>query len=142
MLELEVAESAMMDGSGKAMDQLTVLEKAGVPLAIDDFGTGYSSLAYLQRLPTKVVKIDQSFVRRLMNGEREQTLVGSMISLSHDLGYRVVAEGIETLEAADLLTEMGCDERQGYLFARLMEVVAFEHWVGELENLGLLPSVA
>jgi hypothetical protein len=100
-----------------------------VRLAIDDFGTGYSSLAYLQRLPAQVVKIDQSFVREMANGEREQTLVRSMISLSHDLGYRVVAEGIETAEAADMLADMECDEGQGYMFARPMEVTEFERWV-------------
>jgi EAL domain-containing protein (putative c-di-GMP-specific phosphodiesterase class I)/GGDEF domain-containing protein len=129
MLELEVTESAVMDNSGQAIGQLATLEIAGVRLAIDDFGTGYSSLAYLQRLPAQVVKIDQSFVRDLANGEREQTLVRSMISLSHDLGYRVVAEGIETAEAAEMLTEMGCDEGQGYFFARPMELANFEQWV-------------
>ncbi|RYY24581.1 MAG: GGDEF domain-containing protein [Sphingomonadales bacterium] len=129
MLELEVTESAIMENSGMAVGQLAALNDAGINLAIDDFGTGYSSLAYLQRLPAKVVKIDQSFVRDLADGEREQTLVRSMISLSHDLGYRVVAEGIETGEAAEMLTEMGCDEGQGYFFARPMELADFEPWL-------------
>jgi EAL domain-containing protein (putative c-di-GMP-specific phosphodiesterase class I)/GAF domain-containing protein len=131
LLELEVTESAMMDSSGEAMDQLAALEQAGVRLAIDDFGTGYSSLAYMQRLPAQVVKIDQSFVRDLMNGEREQSLVRSMISLSHDLGYRVVVEGIETAEAADMLAGMGCGEGQGYFFGRPMDATAFERWMGQ-----------
>ena len=131
MLELEVTESAMMDNSGQAMSQLNALESAGVRLAIDDFGTGYSSLAYLQRLPTQVVKIDQSFVRELLDGEREQTLVRSMVSLSHDLGYRVVAEGIESQKAADLLTEMGCDEGQGYFFGLPMNAASFERWISK-----------
>jgi EAL domain-containing protein (putative c-di-GMP-specific phosphodiesterase class I)/GAF domain-containing protein len=130
MLELEVTESAVMDNSGNALCQLAALEEAGVRLAIDDFGTGYSSLAYLQKLPAQVVKIDQSFIRDLSEGERGRTLVRSMISLSHDLGYRVVAEGIETPEAADLLTGMGCDEGQGYLFGRPMELEQFEQWCG------------
>ena len=129
MLELEVTESAVMDNSGEAMEQLAALKKAGVRLAIDDFGTGYSSLAYLQRLPTEVVKIDQSFVRNLTNDEREQTLIRSMISLTHDLGYRVVAEGIETSEAAYMLAEMGCDEGQGYFFGRPMDAGVFEQWL-------------
>ena len=129
MLELEVTESAVMDSSGEAIEQLAALKKAGVRLAIDDFGTGYSSLAYLQRLPTEVVKIDQSFVRNLTNDEREQTLIRSMISLTHDLGYRVVAEGIETSEAADMLAEMGCDEGQGYFFGRPMDAGVFEQWL-------------
>jgi EAL domain-containing protein (putative c-di-GMP-specific phosphodiesterase class I)/GGDEF domain-containing protein len=128
MLELEVTESAVMADSGQAIGQLATIKAAGIRLAIDDFGTGYSSLAYLQRLPAQVVKIDQSFVRDLAKGEREQTLVRSMISLSHDLGYRVVAEGIETAEAAEMLAEMGCDEGQGYFFARPMELADFEQW--------------
>jgi EAL domain-containing protein (putative c-di-GMP-specific phosphodiesterase class I)/GGDEF domain-containing protein len=129
MLELEVTESAVMDNSGQAVSQLVALESAGIRLAIDDFGTGYSSLSYLQRLPAQVLKIDQSFTRDLTKGEREQTLVRSMISLSHDLGYRVVAEGIESGEEAELLTSMGCDEGQGYLFARPMEAADFEQWL-------------
>jgi EAL domain-containing protein (putative c-di-GMP-specific phosphodiesterase class I)/GGDEF domain-containing protein len=131
MLELEVTESAVMDSSGQAAGQLVALESAGIRLAIDDFGTGYSSLSYLQRLPAQVLKIDQSFTRELTGGEREQTLVRSMISLSHDLGYRVVAEGIETAEQAEMLTAMGCDEGQGYLFARPMEVTDFERWIAQ-----------
>jgi EAL domain-containing protein (putative c-di-GMP-specific phosphodiesterase class I) len=128
MLELELTESAVMENSGQSVAQLGVLEAAGIRLAIDDFGTGYSSLAYLQRLPAQVVKIDQSFVRDLAKGEREQTLVRSMITLSHDLGHRVVAEGIETAEIADMLADMGCDEGQGYFFARPMELADFEWW--------------
>lgn len=129
MLELEVTESAIMQDSGQALGQLAALDEAGIRIAIDDFGTGYSSLAYLQRLPAKVVKIDQSFVLDLATGEREQALVRSMISLSHDLGYRVVAEGIETAAIAEMLTRMGCDEGQGYFFARPMELVDFERWI-------------
>lgn len=127
-LELEVTESTIMENTGNALAQLEALKAAGIRLAIDDFGTGYSSLAYLQQLPVQVVKIDQSFVFDLATGEREQTLVRSMITLSHDLGYRVVAEGVETTQAADMLAEMGCDEAQGYLFARPMERAAFERW--------------
>ena len=79
------------------------------------------------------MKIDQSFVRDLANAEREQALVRSMISLSHDLSYRVVAEGIETEEAAEILTYMGCDEGQGYFFARPMELADFEQWLDNHE---------
>lgn len=129
MLELEVTESAVMGNCGRAAGQLAALNDAGVQLAIDDFGTGYSSLSYLQRLPAKVVKIDQSFVRNLASDAREQALVRSMISLSHDLDYRVVAEGIETKEAAEMLAQMGCDEGQGYFLARPMELTNFEQWL-------------
>lgn len=128
MLELEVTESAVMEDTARALEQLATIDEAGIAIAIDDFGTGHSSLAYLQRLPAKVVKIDQSFIRDLMRGERELTLVRSMISLSHELGYRVVAEGIEIAAAADMLTAMGCDEGQGYYFARPLEAADFAQW--------------
>nr|WP_277924493.1 GGDEF and EAL domain-containing protein [Sphingomonas sp. CROZ-RG-20F-R02-07] len=128
-IELEVTESAVMENGGRAMAQLRALNAAGVSLAIDDFGTGYSSLAYLQRLPARVVKIDQSFVRNLAEDERERALVRSMVTLSHDLGYRVVAEGVETAAAAAILADMGCEEVQGYYFARPMEVTDFWQWL-------------
>ncbi len=130
--ELEVTESAVMRNASKGLHQLNLLAQAGVQLAIDDFGTGHSSLAYLQRLPAHIVKIDQSFVRDLDLGdgerERERTLIQSMIRLSHDLGYRVVAEGIETAIAADLLAAAGCEEAQGFLFSRPLEPADFESW--------------
>ena len=128
-LELEVTESAVMTRGGHALEQLHLLKQAGIRLAIDDFGTGYSSLAYLQKLPADVVKIDQSFVRCLEDGERQQALVRSMIALSHDLGYRVVAEGVETEIAADLLQAMACDEVQGYFFGRPLETTQFASWM-------------
>src|SRR5690606_18037753 len=114
-VELEVTERAVMGDIANAMDQLTSLVEAGVQAAIDDFGTGYSSLAYLQQLPAKILKIDQTFVRNIADGEREQTLVRSMVTLAHELDYRVVAEGVETAEHHDRLVEWGCDEAQGYL---------------------------
>lgn len=129
LLELEVTESAVMDNPAHAIRQMELLDAAGVRLAIDDFGTGQSSLAYLQRLPATVVKLDQSFIRDLADGTREQTLVQSMITLSHELGYRVVAEGVETDAVAERLTAMGCDEGQGYVFARPLEVAAFDDWL-------------
>jgi EAL domain-containing protein (putative c-di-GMP-specific phosphodiesterase class I)/GGDEF domain-containing protein len=129
MIELEMTEGAIMGHADRALAQLGALKNAGVRLAIDDFGTGYSSLAYLQQLPADVVKIDQSFMRCLAAGEQEQALVRSMISLSHDLGYRVVAEGIETAEVADLLRTMGCDEGQGYYLGHPMGSVQFSDWL-------------
>jgi EAL domain-containing protein (putative c-di-GMP-specific phosphodiesterase class I)/GGDEF domain-containing protein len=138
-LELEVTESAIMQDAALARRQLDELAAAGVRLAIDDFGTGYSSLAYLQDLPAHVVKIDRSFVLKLDEGDRESSLVRSMIGLSHDLGYRVVAEGVETAGAADRLLSMSCDEGQGYLFARPLEVGQFATWLQEHEP-GVRPA--
>jgi EAL domain-containing protein (putative c-di-GMP-specific phosphodiesterase class I)/GAF domain-containing protein len=127
-LELEVTESALMENQGSALATLAALERAGVRLAIDDFGTGYSSLAYLQSMPVHVLKIDQGFVRNMADGERNRTLVKTMISLSHELGFRVVAEGIETEAVSQLLREQGCDEGQGYLFARPLAPDALFAW--------------
>jgi EAL domain-containing protein (putative c-di-GMP-specific phosphodiesterase class I) len=112
-----------------AQATLEALAAAGVHLAIDDFGTGYSSLAYLQRLPAQVVKIDQSFMRGIEADERKRSLVATMIKLSHDLGHRVVAEGVETEAVAQLLKAAGCDEAQGYLYARPMAPAALEEWI-------------
>jgi EAL domain-containing protein (putative c-di-GMP-specific phosphodiesterase class I)/GGDEF domain-containing protein len=128
-LELEVTESAVMKDAKTALRTLETLRDTGIKLSIDDFGTGYSSLSYLQKLPTKVVKIDQSFIRNLDGDERAQSLVQSMITLSHDLGYRVVAEGVETREVRDILARMSCDEAQGYLFARPLTAPALKAWV-------------
>jgi EAL domain-containing protein (putative c-di-GMP-specific phosphodiesterase class I)/GGDEF domain-containing protein len=128
-IELELTESAVMDHSGMARDQLLALHAAGVRLAIDDFGTGHSSLSYLQQLPVHVVKIDQSFIRELEEGTREQVLVQSIITLSHDLEYRVVAEGVESQAALQPLLSMGCDEAQGYFFSRPLEAEQLEIWV-------------
>lgn len=127
-LELEVTESAIMKDGGRALQQLNSLHAAGIKLAIDDFGTGHSSLAYLQRLPVDVVKIDREFVGRLDTDKKQQTLVRSMIALTHELAYRVVAEGVETAESADLLSSMNCDELQGYFFARPLEFDDFLAW--------------
>jgi EAL domain-containing protein (putative c-di-GMP-specific phosphodiesterase class I) len=128
-LALEITESALMKNPRLAEATLNALAAAGVHLAIDDFGTGYSSLAYLQRLPEEVVKIDQSFVRGLDRDERKRALVSAMIKLSHDLGHRVVAEGVETPEVAQVLKDAGCDEAQGYWYARPLGPQAFAAWL-------------
>lgn len=133
-LELEVTESAMMENVDHALAQISLLSEAGVRIAIDDFGTGYSSLAYLQRLPAHVLKIDRSFIQDVMTGTRERALIASMLTLAHDLGYRVVAEGIETEQARETVTQMGCEEGQGFLFARPMPADAFEDWYAALKG--------
>ncbi|WP_448664450.1 EAL domain-containing protein [Sphingomonas sp. CJ20] len=129
-LEIELTESAVMDQPALALGLLREIADAGIALAIDDFGTGQSSLAYLQRLPAKVVKIDRAFVQDLMRAEGpEYVLVETMIGLAHKLGFRVVAEGIETPEAAAVLAQAGCEEAQGFLYGAPMEVPAFEAWL-------------
>lgn len=127
-LELELTESALMEDGGQALAMLEAIAGAGVRLAIDDFGTGYSSLAYLQRLPVHVVKIDQSFMRDLEADERKRSLVSTMTLLSHNLGYRVVAEGVETKPVLDAIANAACDEMQGYFFSRPMPAADFSSW--------------
>ena len=127
-LELEVTESAVMRDAGQALLMLQSLADAGIQLAIDDFGTGYSSLSYLARLPVQVVKIDRSFVRDIDSDGRRRALLVAMIALSHGLGHRVVAEGVETPQVRELVREAGCDEAQGYLLGRPMEADDFLVW--------------
>jgi EAL domain-containing protein (putative c-di-GMP-specific phosphodiesterase class I)/GGDEF domain-containing protein len=127
-VELEFTESAVSRDPETVVKQMKLLRQAGMSLAIDDFGTGYSNLSYLQQLPVSILKIDQSFVRHLDASPKDQKLVRAVIRIAHDLGYRVVAEGIETSAAYDMLRDWGCDEGQGYLMSRPVapEIIARE----------------
>jgi EAL domain-containing protein (putative c-di-GMP-specific phosphodiesterase class I)/GAF domain-containing protein len=118
LLELEFTESTIAHDPARVIDQLRELRSSGVEIAIDDFGTGYSNLSYLQQLPLSVLKIDQAFIRNMITSPKDASLVKTMIVMSHDLGYRVVAEGIETQAAYDMLKEWRCDEGQGYLMSK------------------------
>ncbi len=102
----------------------------GISLALDDFGTGYSALSYLQKFPIDRVKIDQSFVHSLST-DVGRSLTGAIISMAHNLGIGVVAEGVETREQAEFLRERGCDELQGYLFSPAVPPEDFEQFLEE-----------
>ncbi|MGQ4878585.1 EAL domain-containing protein [Billgrantia sp. LNSP4103-1] len=128
-IELELTETALFDQGRAAWQQLDTLSQAGIRIAIDDFGTGYSSLAYLQDIPAQIVKLDRCFIRGLDEGPRSRILVKSMLRMAHDLGYRVVAEGVETQQALDYLELLGCHEAQGFHMARPLEVDDFEAWL-------------
>ncbi|MBJ6123354.1 putative bifunctional diguanylate cyclase/phosphodiesterase [Sphingomonas mollis] len=131
-LEIEITESAIMDHPYHALSILRDMAAAGICVAIDDFGTGHSSLAYLQRLPAHVVKIDQTFVRNLTEVTGPDfVLLETMIGLAQKLGYRCVAEGVETSEAAAILAQIGCEEAQGFLFAKPIEVDRFARWISK-----------
>ena len=117
-LELELTESALIDDREKAVSILERLKALGVDIAVDDFGTGYSSLSYLSGLPVDCLKIDRAFVMKVSKGGRDAPIAQAIISLGHTLGMRVVAEGVETAEQLNFLRKHGCDEGQGYLFAR------------------------
>lgn len=128
-LELEITESAIMTDPARAMRVLDQLHELGVQLSIDDFGTGYSSLAYLKRLPVKTLKIDFSFVRNMLEDKQDELIVNSTIHLAHNLGLAVVAEGVENEELLQRLSELGCDEAQGYHIGRPMPVGNIEQWL-------------
>jgi EAL domain-containing protein (putative c-di-GMP-specific phosphodiesterase class I) len=96
------------------------LSNAGIRIAIDDFGTGYSSLSYLTRFPVAALKIDRSFVASVLSDEADAAIVRTIIDMAHTLGAIVIAEGVETAEQAALLRRLGCEQAQGYYFARPM----------------------
>jgi diguanylate cyclase (GGDEF)-like protein len=125
---LEITESAIMDDPQRALATLDALSAMGFKLSIDDFGTGYSSLAYLKRLPVDELKIDQSFVRNMQSDRDDEMIVRSTIDLAHNLGIMVVAEGVETAAAWNLLRELKCDQAQGYHMGRPMPVGEFSAW--------------
>jgi len=117
-VNLEITESCFMASPERAMEVIRRIHDCGFKLSIDDFGTGYSSLSYMKNLPIDELKIDQSFVRRLLQSPGDQAIVASTIDLAHNLQLSVVAEGIEDTPTADWLRARGCDIGQGYTFAR------------------------
>ncbi|MDO9372115.1 MAG: EAL domain-containing protein [Gammaproteobacteria bacterium] len=130
-LELEITESAIMTDPMRALAVLTRLDAMGVRLAIDDFGTGYSSLAYLKKLPVDTLKIDKSFVMGMAQDGNDAVIVRSTIDLAHNLGLRVVAEGVENQQTWDMLDELGCDIAQGYFLTRPLASADFMTWLGQ-----------
>ncbi len=115
---LEITESSMMQNPEHAMKLLTELSAMGLTLSIDDFGTGYSSLAYLKNLPASEVKIDKSFISDIMQNENDAVIVYATISLLHNLGFNIVAEGVETEEILDCIGMWGCDQAQGFFVCK------------------------
>ena len=120
LLEIEITESDVMQEPDRVVPVLHCLSEKGVHTAIDDFGTGYSSLSYLARLPIQTLKIDRSFVQKMVTEANDLTLVSTMVSLAHSLRLSVIAEGVETEEQAKLLRLLRCDQMQGYLYGRPM----------------------
>ena len=125
-LELEITESALITDFDAASKWLGAVREMGVTVALDDFGTGYSSLAYLRRLPLDAIKIDQSFVAGLQEDRSTVAIVRAMIAMARELGMTVVAEGVETQQQAELLTRLGCDFLQGFLFSPAVPAQDFE----------------
>lgn len=131
-LELEITESVIMVDPARALDILTRLNCMGISLSIDDFGTGYSSLSYLKKLPVKAVKIDKSFVMHMTQDQNDAQIVRSTIDLAHNLGLKVIAEGVENQEVWNRLLALGCDEAQGYHMSRPLPAPGLTQWLNEL----------
>ena len=128
-LIMEITESAMMKDPVMALNLLHQLSQLGVQISIDDYGTGYSSLAYLKRMPVNEMKIDRTFVKDMANDEDDRSIVDTTISMGHNFGLRVVAEGVEDRETVELLNKMGIDQVQGYYYARPMPVDELYDWM-------------
>ena len=130
-LQLEITETAAMQNPGAAIQVLGAIRQLGVAVAIDDFGTGYSSLAYLKTLPLNKLKIDRSFVRVMGDSRDDAAIVAATVGLAHKLGLAVTAEGVETQEQLNRLVALGCDEIQGFLIARPLNVDALVDFLAD-----------
>jgi EAL domain-containing protein (putative c-di-GMP-specific phosphodiesterase class I) len=128
-LKLEVTESALMTDPQRALGSLARLRAIGVEIAIDDFGTGHASLSYLKQMPVEEIKLDRSFVRDMRTDKQDYTIVRSTIELAHDLGLRVIAEGVEDQATWDLLVELGCDLAQGFHMSRPLPEADLRRWL-------------
>ena len=117
-LELEITEGILIENPEFALQRLAQWKQLGVRIALDDFGTGYSSLSYLSRLPVDRLKIDRSLIQRVITDSKTAAIVRALISLGDDLGFAVLAEGVETEAQFEVLTRMGCNQMQGYLLTR------------------------
>ncbi|MEW6324983.1 MAG: EAL domain-containing protein [Nitrospirota bacterium] len=130
-MELEITESAIMISQANALSVLTRLNELKVKLCIDDFGTGYSSLGYLTNLPISTIKIDKSFVIGMAGSRKDLVAVRSTIDLGHNMGLKVVAEGVETKQSWDQLAALGCDAAQGYYMSRPLPAAELMRWLRE-----------
>jgi diguanylate cyclase len=128
-LELEITESVVMMDPVRSLEILKRLSKMGITLSMDDFGTGYSSLAYLKKLPVSAVKIDKSFVMDMLVDQSDAQIVQSTIDLGHNLGLKVIAEGVENRKVWDRLLAMGCDEAQGYFMSWPLTAQEMTNWI-------------
>jgi diguanylate cyclase (GGDEF)-like protein/PAS domain S-box-containing protein len=127
-LELEITESCLMSDFDEMLAALRIIDRMGVRLALDDFGTGYSSLSYIRQLPVDSVKIDKSFITGAEHDAGDAAVVETIIAMSHQLGMRVIGEGVETAEQLEFIRRRSCDLGQGYYFGRPLAADAFFDW--------------
>jgi diguanylate cyclase len=136
----EITESVAMEDTAHTRQAFERLRRAGLHVSIDDFGTGHSSLAALRKLPAAELKIDRAFVTDLATSNDARSIAQAIVQMAHSMDLRVVAEGVETAEQRDLLVKMGCDELQGFLFARPMSAKALALWAAEDDDRGDAPA--
>lgn len=130
-LEIEITENVLMADIEHGAQILQRLNEAGITITIDDYGTGHSSLAYLKKLPLHTLKIDKSFVQEMARDENDAVIVRSTVDLAHNLGYRVVAEGVEDEETLELLGVLGCDSIQGFFLREPENISNINRWFGD-----------
>jgi EAL domain-containing protein (putative c-di-GMP-specific phosphodiesterase class I)/FixJ family two-component response regulator len=130
-ITIEVTESGLLKELSMTLDVLTRLRMKGVNISIDDFGTGYSMMQQLRRIPATELKIDKSFVRNMHDNDADRVIVQKTIEIGHELGMKVVVEGVETAEQMEFLRASGCDVAQGYLFTRPLSISDLQHWLHE-----------
>ncbi|MCU1759776.1 EAL domain-containing protein [Pseudomonas sp. 14P_8.1_Bac3] len=133
-VELEITESVMLEDASGALEVMRTLKRLGVRIAMDDFGTGYSSLSYLRAFPFDGLKIDRSFLTRLVDSEDDKAIIQAIVGLGRALSLTVTAEGVETADHLNLLREVSCDEGQGYFLSRPLETDAFNELIGVFES--------
>ena len=126
LLELEVTENILVENIRGNVQKLNLLKKIGIQISLDDFGTGYSSLGYLQQFPFDTLKIDRCFIRNIDSNRVNAVITENIISMAHQLGLKVIAEGVETEAELDFLNRVGCDSIQGYLFSRPLPAAEFK----------------
>ncbi|MFS0654390.1 EAL domain-containing protein [Bacillus sp. 179-C3.3 HS] len=129
LLELEVTESTTMENIKQSTQVLTQLKQLGVRISIDDFGTGHSSLSYLKDLPIHRLKIDKSFIEDILSDSKSEQITGAIIAMGHQLSLEVIAEGVETFAQAQLLSSQGCDDFQGFYYARPLPASDIEKFI-------------
>jgi EAL domain-containing protein (putative c-di-GMP-specific phosphodiesterase class I) len=140
-LKLELTESMLAHDVEDIIAKMTALKARGIGFSLDDFGTGFSSLSYLRRLPLDQLKIDQSFVRSMLNSPKEAAIAQALVSLARELGLGVIAEGVETVEERDALRAMGCGTYQGFLFSRPVPAAEFDALMSRSAPEALVPAL-
>ncbi|WP_279384450.1 EAL domain-containing protein [Geotalea toluenoxydans] len=132
-LEMEVTENVMLQNVDKTIDTLNRLNKLGIHISIDDFGTGYSSLSYIKKLPIQTLKIDQSFVSDIDTNKDDAAIATAVINMARSLRLNVIAEGVETVEQLKMLSDLDCQEMQGYLFSKPVSAEEVTHLLKSTE---------